>query len=205
MATKKKDNRKQEIIKKVEENPNDKEIIKNCVRMYYDVLEYADSKIFEDECLCEELLFINGMTLQYMPEEIKKNKYYVKIAISRSGGFALKFADDSLRADFEIVKFAILRHKKPLIYASEDLQIFFMKKWNKYYEKHPNKYWKGHKMVYNGIRTPKEEMKKIYEEEEIKNKKKDKKSNKAYEELKELLKEEQIQFSEYDFEEKEED
>lgn len=205
MAVKKQDNRKKEIIKKVEENPHAKEVIKNCVRMYYDVLEYVDSQIFEDVSFCEELLFINGMTLQYMPEEIKKNKYFAKIAISRSGGFALKFADDSLRADYEIVKLAILRHKKPLIYASEDLQIFFMEKWNKYYEKHPSPYWKGHKMVYNGIRTPKEEMEKIYEEEKNKNKKKDKKSNKSYEELKELLKEEQIEFSEYDFEEKDED
>ena len=170
--------------------------------MYYDVLEYASPEILKDVGFCEELLFINGMTLQYMPEEIKKNKYYVKIALSRSGGFALKFADDSLRADYEIVKLAILRYKKPLAYASEDLQVFFMEKWYKYYEKHPNKYWKGHKMVYNGIRTPKEEMEKIYEEEKNKKKKKDKKLGTSYDELKNLLEEEQIQFSEYDFEEK---
>lgn len=204
MARKSKDDRKKQIIKQVEENPSNKEIIKNCVRSFYDVLQYVDPEVLQDTSFCETLLYINGMTLQYMPEEIKKNKYFVTIALNKSGGFALKYADDALRADIEIVKQAILRHKKPLIYASEDLQIFFMEKWNKYYEQHPNSTWKGHTMVYNGIRTPKEEIEKIYEEEENKKKKKKKGRNEDPEENEEI-KEEQIQFSEYDFEEKDDD
>ncbi len=200
MRKKKRKTTQDEIIKLVEENNNNKEIIKKCVSMYPKCLEYIEKELLLDREFCKELLLLNGLTLCYMPKEIKKDKELVLIAIDKSAGFALKFADNALKKDFEIVKHAILKYKAPLKYASEDLQEYFKNKWDEFFKKHPYQKWTGYKVEYNGIRNTPDEINKIYKSENKKNTKKDK-VNRELETLKECLEEMQISFNEYDFEE----
>jgi len=203
MKLKKDNERKKEIIRKVEENPSDKNLIKDNIYLYPEILEYIDEKLFKDKEFCKELLYINGMALKYIPKEMKEDKEVVIIALKSSAGFALRYADEKLKADIEIVKQAILKYKKPLKYASEDLQIYFKSRWEKYYKNHPYEKWSGYYIAYNGIKTSKEDMDRIYEEEN-KKKKKDKniESQNSFEEIKDFLEENQIKFNEYNFEEK---
>jgi len=203
MRSRKNDDKKKDIIKRIEENSSNKNLIKDYVGIYPDILEYIDDELLKDREFCEELLYINGMLLEYMSQEIKKDKELVTIALKSSAGFALRFVEEKLKADIEIVKHAILKYKKPLRYASEDLQIYFKERWKKYYGLHPYEKWSGFNIVYNGIRTPKEEMDRIYETEN-KKKKKEKKAEQqnSFEEIKDFLEENQIKFNEYDFEEK---
>lgn len=196
---------KENMIEIIKKETTDKATIKKYVQSYYDVAKYIRKELLEDKFFCEELLIINGLTLKFMPESIKKDKALVILALNKSSGFALKYADKSLRADIDVVKYAILRSKKPLRYASEDLQIYFKEKWKKYYDKHPNKYWKNHKIVYNGIRTSKEEMERIIKEEKEQKSKKKKSKQEQQDELKKIAEDEQITFSEYDFEENDRD
>ncbi len=199
-----KSSKKDEIIKYIEENYDNKEIIKEYVYNYPFILEYIDQNLLSERDFCMELLYTNGMALAYMPEKIRKDKELVIIALNRSAGFALKFADESLKKDIEVVKHAIQKYKEPLKYASEDLQKYFKTKWEEYFEKHINEKWSGYKVAYNGIKNTKEEMDKIYEKEKYKKEKtKNRKddADKTLKELKESLEEMQIKFNEYDFEE----
>ena len=196
-----KSKKKIEIIKQVEKNNDNKEVIKKCVYMYPECLEHIKKELLLNREYCKELLHINGMTLFYMPEEIKKDKELVLLAIDRSAGFALKFADDTLKKDFEVVKHAILKYKEPLKFASEDLQMYFKGKWEEYFDKHIYEEWTGYEINYNSIRNTEEEMQKIYEKENSTKKKKQEKVDKELETLKECLEEMQISFNEYDFEE----
>ena len=197
-------NKKEKIIKHIEENYDNKDVIKEYVYNYPFILEYIDQDLLKDREFCMELLYINGMTLYYMPEEIRMDKELVIIAINRSAGFALKFADESLKKDIEVIKYAILKYKEPLKYASEDLQIYFKNKWEDYFKKHVNQEWTKYKISHNGIRNTKEEMDIIYKKENDKKKKKKNDTediNRNLKELKECLEEMQIKFNEYDFEE----
>ena len=199
MKKKKTKSKKDTIISLVEENYNNKEIIKQYVLIYPSCLEYINLNLLTDREFCKELLLQNGLALKYMPEEIKKDKELVIIAIDKSAGFALKFANDELKKDISIVKHAILKYKAPLKYASEDLQEYFKNKWEEFFKNHPYQQWTGYKKEYNGIRNTKEEINKIYENERDKKKKKEK-ANKELEVLKECLEVMQIKFNEYDFE-----
>ena len=205
---KRKSDKKDEAIQIIKENPNDKAKIKQYISTYPDILVYANEELFKDSKFCIEILLINGMALEYMPEEIQNNKEYVIMAIKSSGGFALKFASNELRADYEVVKNAILKYKKPLKYASEDLQMYYKEKWDKYYKTHHEREWGGYEIIYNGIRTPKEKMDEIYEKDKEKERKRKQKNSKkidldnVYKELEELMKEEQIKLNDYSFEEK---
>ena len=201
-------NAKKIILEYIEENPNDKEYIKSHIGRYPELLEYVDRNIFDDLDFCKQILTINGMLLEFMPEKIKSNKELVIIAIKNSVGFAICFADKELRKDIDIVKYAILKYKFPLVYASEDLQLYFMEKWNEYYLNNKERKWSGYKVFYNGIRTPKDEMYKIYKNNKVRKKsKKEKeeiKKNEEYEAIKDFLAEQQIKFNEYSFEENDE-
>lgn len=203
---KRKSDIKDEAIQIIKENPNDKVKIKKYISTYPEILVYVNEELFKDTKFCIEILLINGMALKYMPEEIKKNKEYVIMAVKSSGGFALKFASNELRADYEVVKNAILKYKKPLKYASEDLQMYYKEKWDNYYKNHHEKKWGGYEIVHNGIRTPKEVIDAIREMEE--NKKKKKKGRKdidlenVYDDIDENMKDEQIFIDDYNFEER---
>ncbi len=141
-----------------------------------------------------------------MPESIKSDKELVILALKQSAGFALCFADRKLRADIDVVKYAIIKYKYPLLYASEELQIYFKEKWDSYYLHHKERKWGGYKISYNGIRTSKEEMDKIFKDEKnSKGKKRDReeiRKTEEYEAIKDFLEEQQIKFNEYNFEEK---
>ena len=99
MRRKKQKSKKDIIIEYIEENYDNKEVIKECVVTYPICLEYIDQKLLLEREFCKEVLFENGLALKYMPEEIKKDKELVMIAIDKSAGFALKFADEELKKD----------------------------------------------------------------------------------------------------------
>lgn len=195
--------REEYAIKEIKKSPKDKLKIKEKVGLYPKILKYIDKDLLNDDEFCKEILLINGMSLKYMPEKIKRNKGFVFLAIEKSAGFALKYADDGLKADYEIVKKAVQKYKMPLKYASEDLQLFFKEKWDEYYKEHKENCWTGFEITYNGIRTSKEAMDELYEKEKNKKNKKKKKNNdiEEQEESLENFEEEQLFIDDYSFEE----
>ena len=203
MASRKK-SKKEEIIKLIKQNPNNKDIIKSNIYLPI-ILKYINKNLFEDTNFCMELLYKNGMALEYMPKSIKNNKKIVTIAI-QSNGFSLKFASDELKCDYDIVSKAILKYKLPLKYASENLQVFFKDKWDNYYSKHHENRWTGFEIMHNGLFTSEEKMKEIYEMEVAKKKKKKKNTDLETEEAQDdLLDDTQIIIDDFNFEENDSD
>ena len=202
MASRKK-NKREEIIKLIKQNPNNKDIIKSNIYLPT-ILKYINKNLFEDTNFCMELLHKNGMALEYMPKSIKNNKQLVTIAV-QSNGFSLKFASDELKCDYDIVTKAILKYKLPLKYASENLQVFFKDKWDKYYSNHHENNWTGYEIFHNGLFTPEEKMKEIYEIEVAKKKKKKNTDLDSEEPQDDLLDEPQIIIDDFNFEENDSD
>ena len=196
--------KKKEIINLIKKNPNNKDIIKSNIH-FPSILKYIDKSLFDDITFCMDLLHINGMSLEYMPQNIKNNKKLVTTAV-QNNGFSLQFASNELRADYDIVSKAILKYKKPLKYASENLQIYFRDKWANYYSKHHENNWTGYEINHNGIITSEEKMKEIYEKEFTKKSKKKKNSDLEIEETSDdLLDDTQIIIDDFNFEENDND
>ena len=195
--------RKEKIINLIKENPSNKNIIKSNINFPI-ILKFINKNVFKDINFCMELLHINGMALEYMPESIKNDKKLVTTAVSNNG-FSLQFASDELRADYDVVSKAVLRYKLPLKYASENLQLFYRDKWIKYYAEHHENEWTGYEIVHNGIFTSEEKMKEIYEMQEAKNSKKIKKFQELDSEPEEILEDEQIIIDDFNFEENDSD
>lgn len=128
------------LIAITEESPKDKELILKNMQYNLQILDYIDQDLFKDIEFIKKVLFTNGMSLEFMPEEIQNNKELVIIALNNSAGFALKFASEELRADKEIVKEAVKQWKAPIKYASKELQEEFNQNLKEYYQKH--KRWK---------------------------------------------------------------
>ena len=127
---------KKYLIAITEESPKDKELILRNMQYNLQILEYIDQDLFKDIEFIKKVLFTNGMSLEFMPQEIQNNKELVIIALNNSAGFALKFASEELRADKEVVKEAVKQWKAPIKYASKELQEEFNQKLEEYYQKH---------------------------------------------------------------------
>lgn len=127
---------KKYLIAITEESPKDKELILKNMQYNLQILEYIDQDLFKDIDFVKKVLSTNGLSLEYMPQEIQNNKELVIIALNNSAGFALKFASEELRADREVVKEAVKQWKAPIKYASKELQEEFNQKLEEYYQKH---------------------------------------------------------------------
>lgn len=128
--------REKKLIELTEENPRNKQEILQNMQASIKIFEYIDKELFKDITFVEQVISINGLALQYMPERIKNNKELVLKAINTSAGFALKYASKELQADRDVVKESIKRWRSPLKYASIELQKEFNKNINDYYQKH---------------------------------------------------------------------
>lgn len=124
------------LIAITEENPNDKELILKNMLYCIKILDYIDQDLFEDIDFVKKVLSTNGMSLEYMPQEIQNNKELVIIALNNSAGFALKFASEDLRNDRDVVKEAVKQWKAPIKYASQELQEEFNQNLKEFYQKH---------------------------------------------------------------------
>ena len=127
---------KKYLIAITEESPKDKELILKNMQYNLQILEYIDQDLFKDIDFVKKVLSTNGLSLEYMPQEIQNNKELVIIALNNSAGFALKFASEELRADREVVKEAVKQWKAPIKYASKVLQEEFNHKLEEYHQKH---------------------------------------------------------------------
>lgn len=123
------------FIEMIKERPKDKELILTGIG-YPKILKFIDNSLFEDREFMKQLISENGFALQYMTKELKDDKEIVLIALRESAGFALKYASKRLQADREVVYQAVKKYRKPLEYASQELQDEINKKIDDYYSKY---------------------------------------------------------------------
>ena len=62
------------LIAITEESPKDKELILKNMQYCIKILDYIDQDLFKDIEFVKKVLLINGMSLEYMPQEIQNNK-----------------------------------------------------------------------------------------------------------------------------------
>ena len=77
--------------------------------------------IIKDKHIAIKILSIDGMSLQYVNEELQNNFEIVKLAVSQNG-MSLQYASEELQNNVEIAKLAVSQNGYALQYASEELR-----------------------------------------------------------------------------------
>lgn len=77
--------------------------------------------IIKDKHITIKILSIDGMSLQYVNEELQNNFEIVKLAVSQNG-MSLQYASEELQNNVEIAKLAVSQNGYALQYASEELR-----------------------------------------------------------------------------------
>ena len=77
--------------------------------------------IIKDKHIAIKILSIDGMSLQYVNEELQNNFEIVKLAVSQNG-MSLQYASEELRNNSETVKLAVSQKGNALQYVGPKLQ-----------------------------------------------------------------------------------
>lgn len=104
--------KKRHIKYLIKQANSDNNTILNYAKYNIDFVEYIDKERFKDDKFLKKLLNLNGLALQYLPQELRNNKEIVIIALKHSDGFALKYASKELQDEFnKIIDDYYKKHK----------------------------------------------------------------------------------------------